>query len=320
MRFNYIDFAKGIGILLVIIGHGLMNNFAINVFHMPLFFFLTGLTFTPPSLENLEKFIIKKVNRILIPYIFFMIVSAVLELIIGKLSPDGPLNGPLWFLDTLFTSLMIYAALHIIFKQKITLNIICLLFPILAFVLTKYTEVAKVFPFGLLRCLEATAYIHLGWFYNKYSANIRINRFLLLIVSTSLFILGVVCSYRFFDVQAATFLNARAYTYNLPLSLITAVSGIMMIVSLSEIIGMIKFVNWLGRNSLVVVCVHFPLLERLNYFCFYCFTELGVTSMPIKVLLAVCSYVVTIAFCCIAIWFCKKVIPKLSGYGGLIPI
>ena len=43
-----IDLAKGIGILLVIVGHGLFSNFAIDSFHMPLFFFLTGLTFTPP--------------------------------------------------------------------------------------------------------------------------------------------------------------------------------------------------------------------------------------------------------------------------------
>lgn len=47
-RIDSIDLAKGIGIILVIIGHGIMNNFAINVFHMPLFFFLAGLTFTPP--------------------------------------------------------------------------------------------------------------------------------------------------------------------------------------------------------------------------------------------------------------------------------
>ena len=47
-RLDYIDLAKGIGILLVVIGHGAFNNFGINIFHMPLFFCISGLTFTPP--------------------------------------------------------------------------------------------------------------------------------------------------------------------------------------------------------------------------------------------------------------------------------
>lgn len=50
---EYLDLAKGIGILLVVIGHGSLNNFGINVFHMPLFFVLSGMTFTPPILTML---------------------------------------------------------------------------------------------------------------------------------------------------------------------------------------------------------------------------------------------------------------------------
>ena len=186
--------------------------------------------------------------------------------------------------------------------------------------LTKYTEIAKILPFHLLRCLEAVFYIHLGWCYNKYLTRIEVKKQLLLIASFVIFAVGIFFSYRYYDVQAASFVNTKAYIYNLPLSIITAIAGIMVIVFFSEIVKHMKFVNWFGRNSLVVVCVHFPLMERLNYFCFYCFTDLGVTSMPAKALLAIICYGVTIAFSCMAILFCKKYIPKLSGYSNLIPV
>lgn len=45
---EYIDLSKGVGIILVIIGHGILKGVGIDIFHMPLFFFLAGLTFTPP--------------------------------------------------------------------------------------------------------------------------------------------------------------------------------------------------------------------------------------------------------------------------------
>lgn len=44
-----IDLAKGIGIMLVLLGHGMFPwHFLIASFHMPLFFILAGITFTPP--------------------------------------------------------------------------------------------------------------------------------------------------------------------------------------------------------------------------------------------------------------------------------
>ena len=52
-RVQYIENAKGIGILLVVLGHNDMNAYHptlhrfIYAFHMPLFFFLSGIFFNP---------------------------------------------------------------------------------------------------------------------------------------------------------------------------------------------------------------------------------------------------------------------------------
>lgn len=50
VHFGFLDLAKGLGILMVILGHGMFpNHFLIDSFHMPLFFILAGITFTPPQ-------------------------------------------------------------------------------------------------------------------------------------------------------------------------------------------------------------------------------------------------------------------------------
>ena len=43
---DFLDLAKGIGILLVVLGHGMFpNHFLIDSFHMPLFFFIERYLF-----------------------------------------------------------------------------------------------------------------------------------------------------------------------------------------------------------------------------------------------------------------------------------
>ena len=71
----WIDIAKGIAIVAVIIGHnidGEINNL-INSFHMPLFFFVSGYTFK----ANREKYI-KDFKRLIVPYIILVIIQTIL--------------------------------------------------------------------------------------------------------------------------------------------------------------------------------------------------------------------------------------------------
>ena len=72
-RIQWIDIAKGIGIILVIIGHVSINaniNDFIYSFHMPLFFIISGFLYKPK-----KNFVKNKVRSILIPYFVFSIVS-----------------------------------------------------------------------------------------------------------------------------------------------------------------------------------------------------------------------------------------------------
>ncbi len=68
-RINWIDMAKGYGILAVFIGHMVQNSVLgsfVYSFHLPLFFFISGYLFK--SGGNLGGFLKKKAHSILLPY------------------------------------------------------------------------------------------------------------------------------------------------------------------------------------------------------------------------------------------------------------
>ena len=75
-RDSIVDIAKGIGIFLVVLGHVPLPRellTAIYLFHMPLFFFLSGMFFH--SEENFIYGVYKKVRTLIIPYFFFAFIG-----------------------------------------------------------------------------------------------------------------------------------------------------------------------------------------------------------------------------------------------------
>ena len=70
-RLNYIDIAKGLGIIFVVMGHVthdyLLRQYFYN-FHMPLFFFISGLLLSTKL--DVSAHLKRRVKSIIVPYIF----------------------------------------------------------------------------------------------------------------------------------------------------------------------------------------------------------------------------------------------------------
>ena len=89
-RVQYVDIAKGIGIILVVMGHNdfaLISPFAhklIYSFHMPMFFFMSGMFFKPdvPFLT----FLWNRFNRILKPFFSILLLIYFASLSFSKIS------------------------------------------------------------------------------------------------------------------------------------------------------------------------------------------------------------------------------------------
>lgn len=111
-RIKYIDIAKGIGILLVIIGHSFPESFIQRLcycFHMPLFFFISGLCYNHLKYD-FRKLLRVRTRQLLIPLVLFSVILYVLRFVVlqttyfnsGLIFPDAT-----WFLFVLFLSEMI---------------------------------------------------------------------------------------------------------------------------------------------------------------------------------------------------------------------
>ena len=142
-RSNWIDIAKGRGIVSVVLGHiyiPYVFSF-IYMFHMPLFFFLSGFCFSNKNLENIPLFIKKKIKSLYLPMISFEFLgiisnhflvkhrilpetsycdfSNVLTVIKTLLLGDYNHLSPLWFLRCLFlVSIFFIFELYIIMRIK----------------------------------------------------------------------------------------------------------------------------------------------------------------------------------------------------------
>ena len=141
-----VSVAKGIGILLVLIGHfGFIPEVKrfIYLFHMPLFFFLSGYLFKDRELKELPRYVLRKIRSLYVPFIacnlFAMIfhnlfcrigiyqaedafhsVSEVLKYIAKVLLciKMEDVVTPMWFLPILMAVSIVYFVLRAMVKSE----------------------------------------------------------------------------------------------------------------------------------------------------------------------------------------------------------
>ena len=140
---HWLNSAKGIGVILVVLGHLLYKsgfkevNHFIYAFHMPMFFLVSGYI-QKPTLK--KHFLLGKVQRLLLPFLCFTLLS--LPLFAPKLLAEGATttdvlldtfyvhaqvsDQPLWFLITLFETYCLFALFHWALGHPVPQLLLCL--------------------------------------------------------------------------------------------------------------------------------------------------------------------------------------------------
>lgn len=150
---SYIDIAKGIAITAVVLGHCFPENFYSGdsavldsiaewiynfcyMWHMPVFFYLSGMLFFSTWVSKNYKKIALKAKRLLIPYFTFSLLYIPLRLFMSQYANSSysgywkilfgiSPNGGVWFLYVLFVFMLI--TLFIIKNEKMLLSMTLLL-------------------------------------------------------------------------------------------------------------------------------------------------------------------------------------------------
>jgi acyltransferase len=273
-RISWIDTIKALGIFLVVLGHLSIPasiSTIIYSFHMPLFFFLSGCTFKPGS--NLRVSISARMKKLILPYFFFSIVTYIFWLSIGRhygrdasMDVDWiiPLlgtfygndvgaylihNPPLWFLPCLFLTevgmLLLVTALKgrwLLIASSISL---CLGFLMSATDFIRLPWGANVAPISLF-------FLCMGYLFsnNKYfKLSLGVGQSVILVV-VLLIILVLVSGFNTpVDLSRLKFGNEILY-------LTSSLAGIGLFLILSKTAPVFAFVQYIGRNTLVIFSLH----------------------------------------------------------------
>lgn len=265
IRNHSVDIAKGIGIILII---GLHSDFhagwMVN-FEMPLFFLLSGIFFKTDY--NFSSCIVKKSNTLLIPYLFFevprFIYNCFFSINHGYGIIEACINTSIptttWFLLALFESqLLCHFAYRLLHGNNIAIfafAAICML----AGYVWNLKSVPNIASLGSM--LSLTPYLIIG---KKFSKTLlknwsRFNNFLIGLLSLSICYGTYLLSGESEVVYVLNCINCNPIY-----ALIMALSGSIAIISFSKTIQQSNFLEFYGRNSLIILGTHLYLIIALT--------------------------------------------------------
>lgn len=309
-RINWLDISKGIAILLVITAHCDIPNTAKNViyfFHMPLFFILAGLTLNFNTLTKLTTIIKKKAKRLLLPYLGFsllllafkflkhLLLKDSFSLLLGLISIFIPISGwsnssvyGLWFLPTLFLAqLIIYSIAYC--KKKIFKIVLTLLF----FLIWLFAYQINVVSIIVILPI-AIGFILAGYYFKNFIFTEK-SKFLQIIICIFSSILCIILGQLNLRYIGGTPDISSMTLGCIPIYIISALSGSLVIIFLSQIISKSKILSYFGIYSLQYYGYHYIALSIALYVSHYSLIQIFFTLSLSALMLH--SYKFIICFC-----------------------
>lgn len=324
-RDNYIDLLKGIAIFLVVLGYHdtVLTNY-IYSFHMPFFFFISGIFHS--NYGSYKKFISKKIKVLIIPYFTFATTLFLFWLIIGRKHGESAINNtpiriafngifigsdiknissmewgtPVWFLLCLFVvTNLYYFVSKLKVKKVIVINIIL---GCIGYYLSKHDYLLfKVWHFD-------TALIAIN-FYTF--GNLLKNRLLKIEnistgILTLLFFLSIIGN----KLNGRIDMSGNHYS-NIILFYLTAILGIIFIFGFIKKVKMASnFVEWIGQNTLIILAYHG---RAMTFIKLILIIILKVNFPEDNLFLNIIFSIIQILLCIPVIFIFNKYLPFLIG-------
>lgn len=283
-RVEWIDIAKGITMLLVILGHSVFGVLrgAIFSFHMPLFFILSGMTgrfsangtqlwtkckkaFVHLVIPALILFVLTAVGTVLVagetPFTADFLKAKGLALLFASGSgfPIGSIRvermGIPWFLIVLFMGRVLLDLLHL--KLGRWCGLACIGLSVAGVVIGQFVWL----PLSFDVVLVSLGFLWIGYWIRQY--DFKKQSLLRFLIVTALWA-GALVLLKLGAAEGAVrnYLEMSARVYPLyPLCIFTAVLGTMMVAYLSTMLvrlpaWMRSVMSFIGEHSLMMLCIH----------------------------------------------------------------
>lgn len=286
-RIKYIDVCKGLLIIAVVMVHipnyarsnfGLSQQlwlidyilqFLFACFFMQSFFFLTG--YTSNFNKNPKTFWISILKTIVIPKFSLCILWRIGDyIILGRHSLMTEIYGEryfflyecYWFLDALFIVKIIQYYLCRYIKQD---YIHALIWLVLLYMSIWINNLYVDYPepghhlnvFHYRNAMAMGFFTWLGYYFRKKSLSWSIVYYF-----SGLFIPIILFPYFTGFFEPVQYSHSTSITVmQIPKHLLFAISGTSFVLIISRLINCNKVLEYLGRNSLIIYCLHFPFLS-----------------------------------------------------------
>lgn len=269
----WINIARAIGIILVVLGHTWKNpiqEFGINMIysvHMPFFFVLSGMLYKSHSLRYI---LTVKAKRLLVPYLLFYILFLIYFLTIERrFRPDSDVgikwqllsmvygsnikggmnfNVVLWFLPALWSTEVLYCLIKKAFGKFSFIGFILTSF--IGILLYRYSSI--ILPMGLNIAFIAVLFYYFGDMLKPAFTKKVSVRYVLLI--------GIIVILILFFSNGTERLDMASgkYPSNLLKTITIALSGSLGILLTASIIARFRPLELLGISeiTLCIMCIH----------------------------------------------------------------
>lgn len=276
-RIMWIDFAKAISIIMVIMGHAIgeyslkLKEVEVIIYsiHIPLFFILSGYTLKVESLT--KKWMYKRIKKIMNFYVFFcfiIFVCHILETLLLKSDNEfwfklGNMNtiintilitpksifSNLWFLPCLLGADILIYCVYKYVKNKKMCKILC----IVPGLIVLFFRIRVNMPFSLCTIMVSTMYIYIGYEMKAYTKCKIKNRG---IIYGVLYLVIMICEIKRFGYDFKQVFYNLEITYPI-LFFITSILGSLTVMEVCKKITTNKLLSKIGENTLYIYGLHF---------------------------------------------------------------
>ena len=325
-RINWVDWAKSLCMFLVILGHTHIREqetfvgTVIYSFHMPLFFFLSGMLC---KRELTLKAVVRDLRYIILPFFVYGIIDLSVRLLVSHsftwingwhrfcslvigLDPE---IGAIWFLPALFVCKQLG---RIMFSLRDCSNVLFVTLFLLICVLVVILPSCNL-PFFMDSAIFGLPFFIMGKLFMERQNDFPcISGLGLLSMGIGAFLLNIIASIHNDNVILAT----CSYGSNVLLYYVAAISGIIAIICLCKSLNKIfsRFVYVTSYGSIVTLGLGgFPALF-MNY---YFFVILGIDPpATYSLLIAIFFSLITYVCCFFLILLIDKFLPSPFGLRG----
>lgn len=283
-RIHYLDVAKAIGIILVIVGHIEKNHLSESVsgfifsFHMPLFFIVSGMIIRLKKEAEEPLFVLlkKKACALLVPYFWFSLIYIIIDIVRLIMGYDEPTviisalintftlyaDSTLWFLPALFIADITFIILNnrlkslspFVFIGMAAIGYIIEKFWLKSFGDSIFSVIFINIMSVFIRGFIATVFVMIGFMVFNIIPKEKpaIIKRIIAFVSGAVALTGV-----FFLSKANITVDMRRIELGMvPVFFLTSVLGTLGVTLISVSIWKLKFLEFFGRNTLIIMCSH----------------------------------------------------------------